>query len=430
MSYAKLLDAGTRILAFGALLILSTAISPQAHAAATLAPGFDAAATLQAGARFRNLGNSGTTGATEVWVYNSFPPTELTSTTRQLSWLASQTVTLAYDATTDILSATVGAATTTRNVGDLGPLNYVEINITKNAAFTSISWNSISLNGGGSLGSISVSGGAATSKWMITGADLTGGFSLSGTFVLTGLTGGGDSNFLQVDVGHVVPPDTEGPVTSGVAIQPTPVLINGDATVTANVDDSTTGNNTIKSAEYSLNGGTWTAMAAQDGDGFNEVNEDVTATFTATTLGPNEACVRGTDVLDNTGDAVCQTFLVTYDFTGFFPPIDNTFVNIVKAGQAIPAKWRLTDALGNPISSFDSFAGLFSYPISCTEFSGDPTDNMEEVASGNSGLQYLGDGYWQFNWKTSKNYADTCRAMYVQFDSGAMSPVVKFQFRK
>jgi hypothetical protein len=42
----------------------------------------------------------------------------------------------------------------------------------------------------------------------------------------------------------------------------------------------------------------------------------------------------------------------------------------------------------------------------------------------------LGDGYWQFNWKTPKTYADSCRAMYVEFNSGALSPVVKFQFKK
>ena len=69
-------------------------------------------------------------------------------------------------------------------------------------------------------------------------------------------------------------------------------------------------------------------------------------------------------------------------------------------------------------------------PISCTDFAGDPLDAVEEAASGASGLQYVGDGYWGFNWKTPKNYAESCRAMYVEFNSGALSPVVKFQFKK
>jgi hypothetical protein len=44
---------------------------------------------------------------------------------------------------------------------------------------------------------------------------------------------------------------------------------------------------------------------------------------------------------------------------GFFSPIDNNFLNIAKAGQAIPAKWRLTDANGVPIGDPASFVGLF-----------------------------------------------------------------------
>ena len=132
----------------------------------------------------------------------------------------------------------------------------------------------------------------------------------------------------------------------------------------------------------------------------------------------------------NTGVAACQTFLVTYKFTGFFSPIDNDPVNAVKAGQAVPAKWRLTDANDAPIADPASFVDLQSYPISCTTFAGDPLDAVEEAASGASGLQYVGDGYWQFNWKTPKSYAESCRAMYVEFNSGALSPVVKFQFKK
>jgi hypothetical protein len=48
-----------------------------------------------------------------------------------------------------------------------------------------------------------------------------------------------------------------------------------------------------------------------------------------------------------------------------------------------------------------------------SDFQGDPTDAIEEAASGSSGLQYNGDGYWQFNWKTLKNNANTCRTMYI-----------------
>jgi hypothetical protein len=105
-----------------------------------------------------------------------------------------------------------------------------------------------------------------------------------------------------------------------------------------------------------------------------------------------------------------------------------TAVNIAKAGQAIPIKWRLTDANGAPISDTASFVGVYSYGVSCTDFSGTPPDDIENY-SGSSGLQYLGDGYWQFNWKTPKSYAGTCRTMYVKFVDGFKSPEVDFKFK-
>ena len=50
----------------------------------------------------------------------------------------------------------------------------------------------------------------------------------------------------------------------------------------------------------------------------------------------------------------------------------------------------------------------------------------------------MGDGYWQFNWKTEKNYADTCHMLVVEFGDGVGSEfgnvvgssTAKFAFRK
>jgi hypothetical protein len=121
-----------------------------------------------------------------------------------------------------------------------------------------------------------------------------------------------------------------------------------------------------------------------------------------------------------------------YTFTGFTSPVDMLpTVNSVNAGQAIPTKWRLTDANGIGISNPSSFVALRSYPVIC----GTNTvldDEIEETWSGNSGLIYKGDGYWQFNWKTPKTYsqsAQKCRNMYVAFNSGKESPEVKFKFK-
>jgi len=112
---------------------------------------------------------------------------------------------------------------------------------------------------------------------------------------------------------------------------------------------------------------------------------------------------------------------VTYTFYGFFSPVDNPpTVNIAKGGQSIPVKWRITDANGTPVADPASFKSLSSYRISCNDLSGDPASTVDEYAAGSSGLQNLGDGYWQFNWKTPKTYSGQCRTMVLTLDDGSI----------
>jgi hypothetical protein len=113
-------------------------------------------------------------------------------------------------------------------------------------------------------------------------------------------------------------------------------------------------------------------------------------------------------------------------FEGFFSPIDNRVKNVAKAGQAIPVKWRILDWNGNPVSDPNSFVSITSKQGAglCSGLSPDP---IEEYA-GMSGLQYLGDGYWQFNWKTPKTYAGQCREMTLTLADGSVH-TADFLFR-
>jgi hypothetical protein len=402
---------------------------------------FDPAAELKVAVRYRNMGNMTGPGIKEIQIGTASEGDVASAGAGNgdVTWVASHGVTFTYVPTTTLRTTTTPASSpspvSTTLAASPGDLNTLEITIAMNSVSTTLNLNNVSLVVGSDtyqLGNFMGSGNPT--RWRVTGVDLTTGFTLSGTLVRSGSFSGAGGSYVQIDAGYVTPPpppppsDTVGPVTRDVGITPAPVILNGEATVTATVDDSgEAGDSNIKSAEYSLNGAPWLPMVAQDG-AFDGVSEEVEATFTATDIGLNEVCVRGTDVHDNTGDEKCQTFLVTYKFTGFFSPIENDILNMAKAGQAIPAKWRLTDANDVPIDDPGSFAGLFSSVLLCT--GGEPTDAVEEYASGSSGLQYNGDGYWQFNWKTPKEYANSCRGMYVEFDSGASSPVVKFQFKK
>ena len=119
-----------------------------------------------------------------------------------------------------------------------------------------------------------------------------------------------EGNFAQI---LLTPPDEEGPVTLDVAADPNPAPVNNTITLTATINDTSTGGSNIASAEYSLNGGgTWASMNASDSS-FNSPVEDVTAT-----IGPFaesqvvEILVRGTDTADKVGDPGC-VLLAVYD---------------------------------------------------------------------------------------------------------------------
>jgi hypothetical protein len=56
-------------------------------------------------------------------------------------------------------------------------------------------------------------------------------------------------------------------------------------------------------------------------------------------------------------------------------------------------------------------------------------DQVEEYASGGSGLQNLGNGYYQFNWKTPKNYANSCKTMHLDLGEG-ITHTALFSFTK
>jgi uncharacterized protein YjiK len=130
--------------------------------------------------------------------------------------------------------------------------------------------------------------------------------------------------------------------------------------------------------------------------------------------------------LTNTGDG---TVPVNYAFTGFAQPVDNNGVlNLAKAGQAIALKWRLTDAHGSPVTNLDQGAVTVT-ATSLTCAAGTTVDAIEEYATGDTGLQNLGNGYYQWNWKTPKTYAMSCKTLHVNVGD-SLTHNALFQFTK
>jgi hypothetical protein len=110
----------------------------------------------------------------------------------------------------------------------------------------------------------------------------------------------------------------------------------------------------------------------------------------------------------------------SYYFRGFGIPLNPGRLNVAKAGRAIPLKWQLFDLAVAPVLDLHPAAvKVSSVAIPC-DGAHDPTDVVEEYASGQSGLQNLGDGNYQLNWATSKSSAGSCRRL--RLDLGERNP--------
>ena len=188
--------------------------------------------------------------------------------------------------------------------------------------------------------------------------------------------------------------------TMAPSVTPNPVNLNGAAVANANAGDALSG------------------LASSSCDPVN-----------TSSIGPHSVTCYAADVAGNTNSR-SVSYTVKYNWSGFFQPVDNNVLNIAKAGQAIPLKWRLTDANGTPVTNLASVTVTVTVvSFSCS--SGTTTDWIEEYAAGASGLQNLGDGYYQFNWKTPTSYASSCKTMKLNLGEGVgMEHTALFQFKK
>lgn len=112
----------------------------------------------------------------------------------------------------------------------------------------------------------------------------------------------------------------------------------------------------------------------------------------------NCPAVANTDQGDSDGDGrgdACDT----HSFGGFLAPVDNPpFVNLGRAGKTYPVKWHVTDEDGIEVTTLAAVTSIKHKPVTCGEFSGDPTDSLEVSASGGTSLRY--EDQFIFNWKT------------------------------
>lgn len=107
--------------------------------------------------------------------------------------------------------------------------------------------------------------------------------------------------------------------------------------------------------------------------------------------------------------------LLNYEFDGFLAPVDDApTLNLVKAGQGVPVKFRLSGDLGLDVLFGAPTANRFTCDLSAG------TDVVESTTSGISGLQYDPvTNTYTYVWKTDRTWAGQCRTFEITFDDGS-----------
>jgi hypothetical protein len=115
---------------------------------------------------------------------------------------------------------------------------------------------------------------------------------------------------------------------------------------------------------------------------------------------------------------------LSYEWNGFYAPVDNGVLNTAKAGSSIPVKFSLGGDRG--LNVFPA-----GYPRSAlVKCDGSmPTDPIEAYTAGASSLAYdPGTGRYVYVWKTDKSWSNTCRQLQVMLADGSLHSAL-FSFR-
>ena len=246
---------------------------------------------------------------------------------------------------------------------------------------------------------------------------------------------GGGAVVVSVPAGGTVKVTDEGGTFYNVEnLGPTTITVNVDGTasllpagesssVSTDVTDPTV---TCNSAAFLLNQPAALVTATVSDGESGPAQSTVSAAAGTASPGPQSVQVTGFDEAGNSKSVSCA-YSVRYAFEGFLQPIDNLpTVNSAKAGQTIPVKWRIADYFGVGVANPSSFSSISSGSLNCDP--SDPQDAIETYVD-SSGLQYLGNGTWQFNWKTPKTYAGQCRVMRLNLADGASNRTAEFRFK-
>jgi hypothetical protein len=174
-------------------------------------------------------------------------------------------------------------------------------------------------------------------------------------------------------------------------------------------------------------------QADVDGDGIGDACEpDGDGDGTIDDL-DNCAAVANSDQADTDADGIgdaCDPLTVHYTIIGFGAPIDMGVPNKANPGSTIPFKFSVVDQDGNPVIDLANVT-LSTDAHACDDAA--LSDVIEQTVSSGAGvLTNLGDGRYQYNWKTDRAWgsgSEPCRILKLSVEYGG-SESADFDFRR
>jgi FG-GAP repeat protein len=204
------------------------------------------------------------------------------------------------------------------------------------------------------------------------------------------------------------------------------VVISGEMVVVgAPFDDGTAGIDQGAAYVFARSGGVWSEqqkLLASDAAVADQFGSSVAISGKTVVVGAPFDDGEG-----STNHGSAHVFgPVPFNFSGFFPPIDNPpSVNVVNAGRAIPVKFSVSGDNG-----LDIFATGFpvSQQIACGD--GAPASEIvQTVTAGEGSLNYDAESdTYTYVWKTEDTWAGTCRQLILRLNDGS-ERVAFFRFR-
>jgi hypothetical protein len=235
----------------------------------------------------------------------------------------------------------------------------------------------------------------------------------TGDTVTVATDGAALTNVVAVPAPTSPPPPSFVLATGVVSFTAGPVALGSTVVVDLTFDQVLS----VGAAWYKIRGGVWTPYP----DALRIDDHTMRVTLVDGGTGDDDGIVNG--YLTDPGAVLVPPTVL--EVGGFLAPLDGDEVHAVNAGRTIPVKWRALEG-GVPVSDPAHFVGLHLEAAAGSDCDDDESP-VTVVAAGGSGLQYLGDGYWQFNWKTSPSQLG-CRTLVLETD-GADPVTTTLRFR-